>query len=110
MRGTRIPEKRQSRRFSLKLPIAVKGAVAVQKVAAQKTETENVSSGGVMFCVDAALKVGSSVAFSIRMPADLLGVPQDVLVNGTGRVVRCNRRKRREAVAVVIDDYVFERC
>ena len=105
MTGPRIPEKRLSRRFDLRLPIAVNG-----KAAAQKTKTENISSGGVMFCVDAALKVGSSVAFSIRMPAKLLGVPQDVLVNGTGRVVRCNPRKRREAVAVVIDDYVFERC
>jgi hypothetical protein len=105
MRGTRIPEKRLSRRFSLKLPIAVNGTAQLQN-----TETEDISSGGVMFCVDAALKVGSSVAFSIRMPADLLGVPQDVLVNGTGRVVRCKHRKRGEAVAVVIDDYVFERC
>jgi hypothetical protein len=105
MRGTRTPEKRLSRRFSLKLPIAVSTAAA-----RQSSETENISSGGVLFCVDEGIAIGSTISFSIRMPAKVLGVPQDVLVNGTGRVVRCSHIERGDAVAVVIDDYDFERC
>lgn len=105
MRGTQTPEKRLTRRFSLKLPIAVSTAAACQT-----SETENISSGGVLFCVEEGIAIGSSVSFSIRMPANELGAPQDVLVNGTGRVVRCSHLKRGDAVAVVIDDYDFERC
>jgi len=105
MRGTQTPEKRLSRRFSLKLPIAVTTARACES-----SETENISSGGVLFHVDQGIALGSSVSFSIRMPAKDLGVPRDVLVNGTGRVVRCSHLTRGDAVAVVIDDYDFERC
>jgi hypothetical protein len=44
------------------------------------------------------------------MPKSVLGAPKDVLVNCSGRVIRCDRVKRRYSVAVVIDDYDFKRC
>jgi len=39
----------------------------------------------------------------------LLGADTDVLVNCTGRVVRCREEKGKRAVAAVIDEYNFER-
>ncbi|MGA3212523.1 MAG: PilZ domain-containing protein [Terriglobales bacterium] len=99
-----MPENRQATRFPLHLPVAVKA-----KNQRQRAETEDISSGGVLLSIDSDVKVGSSIAFTIRMPADVVGSDKDVLVNCTGRVVRTSKRKDRRAVGVVIDEYDFER-
>jgi len=43
------------------------------------------------------------------MPAQVLGTPTDVAVQGIGRVVRCMQKDGQNEVAVVIDDYCLER-
>jgi hypothetical protein len=91
-------------RFPLKLPIAVKAGEEQHQV-----ETYNISAGGVLFHLDAEMEVGSSIEFRISMPAEVLGAPADVLVSGSGRVVRCTPEGQRRAVAAVIDEYRFER-
>jgi hypothetical protein len=55
------------------------------------------------------LPVGSTIEFTIAMPAEILGLGKDVLVNCVGRVVRCIPEGDGRAVAAVIDDYKFER-
>jgi hypothetical protein len=105
MRASKTPEDRQARRFPLKLPVAVTG-----KTTLDRTRTENISSGGVVFCLDSQVEVGANVALSIRLPAEVLGAPQDVLVNCSGRVVRSSPAGHGNSVAVVIDEYEFERC
>jgi hypothetical protein len=105
MRTKSVTEKRQAKRFPLQLPVALKA-----ENAADGNQTENISSGGVKFYADSNVEIGATVGFTIRMPKDVLGAPQDVLVNCSGRVIRCDRIKRRYAVAVVIDDYDFKRC
>jgi len=98
------PEKRLTRRFPLQLPVAV-----TTKAMQDRTNTENISAGGVSFYVDSEMEVGANVVLSIRMPAGVLGAPRDVLVNCAGRVVRCSRVDGRNSVAVVIYEYDFER-
>jgi hypothetical protein len=105
MRSPKRTEERQARRFPLQLPVAVTG-----KTTLDRTRTDNISAGGVLLRVDSEVKVGASVALSIRMPAAVLGAPQDVVVNCSGRIVRQSPSKRGNAVAVVIDEYDFERC
>jgi hypothetical protein len=105
MRSKTVTEKRQTKRFPLQLPVAL-----TAESAADGGETQNISSGGVMFYSDADVEIGATVGFAIRMPKDVLGAPQDVLVNCSGRVIRCDRVKKKYAVAVVIDDYDFKRC
>jgi hypothetical protein len=105
MRTKAETEKRLAKRFPLQLPVALAAGKA-----AGGSETENISSGGVKFISDTAVEIGATVGFTIRMPKDVLSAPQDVLVNCSGRVIRCDRVKRRYAVAVVIDDYDFKRC
>jgi hypothetical protein len=104
MSSKQSPDKRQTHRFPLQLPVAV-----TEKKLAGKTETENISSGGVMFYVNEDVDIGATIAFTICMPAKVLGAPKDVTLKCKGRVVRCDRVKRRRAVAVVIDEYEFER-
>jgi hypothetical protein len=95
---------RSSVRFPLKLPVEVKTESAQELNA----ETANISSGGVLFHVDAEMSVGSVIEFSISMPASVLGTAKDVRVKCSGRVVRCDVDGERRAVAAIIDDYDFE--
>jgi PilZ domain-containing protein len=104
MKSSKMPENRLKPRFPLQLPVAVTGDSV-----SDRTKTDNISAGGVLFHVDVDVAVGSTIAFTIQMPAAALGTPKDVQVNCTGRVVRCSREDRRHAVAVVIDDYEFQK-
>lgn len=97
-------ELRGAVRFPVKLPISI--TVEGEQHTA---DTDNMSAGGVLFHLDADMEIGSSVEFQIAMPAAVLGANTDVLVTGTGRVVRCNPEGSRRAVAAVIDEYRFER-
>ncbi|MCI0354792.1 MAG: PilZ domain-containing protein [Acidobacteria bacterium] len=104
MANERDPENehRTAARYPVRLPLAVKGGVTAEAV------TRDVSSTGVLFYVDADIHVGSSIEFSIAMPASVLGTPSDVLVKCVGHVVRVQQEDGRQAVAAVIDEYRFE--
>jgi hypothetical protein len=104
MTDERDPEQehRIAPRYPVRLPLAVKGGTAVEAV------THDVSSSGVLFYVDADIHVGSSIEFSIVMPAGVLGTPSDVVVKCVGHVVRSQQENGRKAVAAVIDEYRFE--
>jgi len=69
--------------------------------------TCNVSASGVLFELEAPLKVGRSINFQLRMPGPILGVPDDVLVDCAGRVVRCSVGQRQHFAAATIDEYRF---
>jgi hypothetical protein len=43
----------------------------------------------------------------LRMPGSVLGVGHDVLVDCTGRVVRCSKSQAQSQVAATIDEYRF---
>ena len=101
-----MEELRSSVRFPIKLPIAVRSDLVG---AEQAAETQDISAGGVLFNVEAEMPVGSSISFSIAMPASVLGTPNDVLVNCVGRVIRSADENGRKCVAAVIDEYHFER-
>jgi len=92
-------------RFPIKLPVALKTGGNDQTI-----ETENISANGVLFRMDADVPIGSSVDFTISLPADVVGGDADVRVDCRGRVVRCfEEQGGRRGVGVVIDEYRFER-
>lgn len=103
-RSGQIEELRAAVRFPLKLPVAIKS-----QTNQHQAETGDISSGGVLFYVDADLTVGSTIEFSIAMPAQILGTGDDVHVQCVGRVVRSFAEEGRKAIAAVIDEYKFER-
>ena len=101
-------------RFPIKLPVALKSAVnqagvAGQAIFGKSVETENISANGVLFRMDAYVPIGSSVDFTISLPADVVGAEADVQVDCRGRVVRSFADGGRRGVGVVIDEYRFER-
>ena len=68
IRAARYPDMQSAVRFPIKLPISVKS-----KAGESHTESENISSNGVLFEVDADMPVGSLVDFTISLPAEVVG-------------------------------------
>jgi len=71
--------------------------------------TRNVSASGVLFELDRPLEAGCAIRFSLCMPGDGLGAPDDIVVHCTGRVVRCSMSQNQHYAAATIDEYEFER-
>jgi PilZ domain len=92
-------------RFPLHLTASVK-----THGSAYSAETENISANGVLFAMDNDVAVGSMVDFTILLPAEIVGVRQNVQIDCRGRVVRSFEDRGRRAVGVVIDEYHFERA
>ena len=95
---------RNAVRFPLHLPVTLKTSTDEHQA-----ETIDISSGGILFRSETDIQVGSSVEFTVAMPADVLGSDRDILVQCKGRVVRCSEELSGRSVAVVIDEYQFER-
>jgi PilZ domain-containing protein len=104
IRAARYPDMQSAVRFPIKLPISLKS-----KSGDRHTETENISSNGVLFEVDADMPLGSMVDFTISLPAEVVGAQSDVQIDCRGRVVRSAEDGGRRGVGVVIDEYRFDR-
>jgi hypothetical protein len=100
----RYPDMQSAVRFPIKLPVSVKS-----KSGDNLAETQNISANGVLFQVDSEMPIGSSVDFTISLPADVVGAQTDVQLDCRGRVVRNFEEDGRRGVGVVIDEYRFER-
>ena len=100
----RYPDMQSAVRFPIKLPLSVKSGAGESR-----TETDNISANGVLFHVDAEMPVGSMVDFTISLPADVMGADADVQLDCRGRVVRSDDDAGCRGVAVVIDEYRFDR-
>jgi hypothetical protein len=102
----RAIELRSAVRFPLRVPITI-----CTESGDLPAVTENISASGVLFELGTSLAVGSIVSFTIKMPAEAMGTPTDVVLHCTGRVVRCTPETKTDAqtmhVAAVIDKYHF---
>ena len=94
----RSVELRAAVRFPLCVPITICTAMGDLPAI-----TENISANGVLFQLANPLQVG----FTIKMPAEAMGTPTDVVLHCTGRVVRCTPDVKTTHVAAVIDKYHF---
>ena len=105
-KGARFSEMQSAPRFPIKLPISLKSKSGEQRQA----ETQNISANGVLFqVVDSDMPVGSTVDFTISLPAEIVGAEADVRLDCKGRVVRNFEESGRHGVGVVIDEYRFDR-
>jgi hypothetical protein len=100
----RYPEVQSAARFPVKLPIHVKSPTGEGN-----TESDNISANGVLFHDDLHMPIGSTVDFTISLPAEVVGAETDVKVECRGRVVRSTGEAGHHGVGVVIDEYRFER-
>ncbi len=95
-------ELRNAVRFPLQIPV---------RIFAEGMEldamTENISATGVLFVIDRPLPLQMQVRFTMKMPAEAMGTPVDVVVHCGGRVVRCTSSGACTQAAAVIDEYYF---
>ena len=100
------PDRRAMRRFSMKLPAAVR----VPGIPCEfPTETENVSARGIFFYIDRFMTEGAHVQVTMSFPPQVtLGDP--VRVRFLARVVRVSEESpTRVGVAAMIEEYEFLR-
>lgn len=97
-------EKRATRRFSLRLPIALKFGNGHGDV---ESRTRDVSARGVCFYADAPPPEGSDIHFTLTLPPEVT-LTESISMRCMGRVVRVDRTAgHAAAVAAVIDRYEF---
>ena len=99
-----ITDLRCAVRFPLRLSVDLHGHPE-----GGKAETHDISAGGVLIHCGVDYPVGSTIQFSICMPAQILGADKDVQVECVGRVVRCTPAGGRMAVGAIIDEYRIAR-
>src|SRR5271165_6835756 len=104
MSSGRQPDLRNTLRFPLHLQVTLKTPTE-----AYRATTIYISAGGILFHTEAVIQVDSPVQFTIEMPGEALVTVHQVLVICQGRVVRCSEEGTGRSVAIVIDEYQFER-
>ena len=67
--------------------------------------TENISANGILFTGLDLPAVDSRIEFTIRMPATVMGTPEDVSIQCVGRVVRHQSHDGEQQAAAIIDEY-----
>lgn len=67
--------------------------------------TEDISSTGVLFTMPFAPAVNTRLAWTLRLPAEMIGSAHDVTVTCVGRVVWHGPAPQGQQVGAVIDDY-----
>ena len=99
-------EKRATRRFALRLPVAV--TYADNGTQERSAQTRDVSARGISFFVDAAIATGSPIEFTLTLPAEIT-LTESIRVHCKGKVVRLDQGNPngKVAVAAVIDEYEF---
>ena len=98
------PEKRATRRFALRLPVAV--AVTHDGSEEKNAQTRDVSARGICFYVDSAISPGSLIEFTLTLPPEIT-LTESIKVRCKGKVVRVDDGDGKVAVAAVIDEYEF---
>jgi hypothetical protein len=101
------PEKRATRRFSLRLPVAV--TYTDDGVQERSAQTRDVSARGICFYVDSKISTGAPIEFTLTLPPEIT-LTEAIRVRCKGKVVRVDGATDgggKMAVAAVIDEYEF---
>ena len=109
------PERRSSRRFALRLPLAVsfpnglaEGALDGTQGRINETQSLDVSAQGICFFFDVPPATGSDLEFTLTLPPEITAT-DSIHVQCKGRVVRVEKNlpHGKMAVAAVINEYAF---
>jgi hypothetical protein len=98
-------ERRNSRRFIMALPLAVRSAVNPdpQQLRAQ---TRDVSFRGLYFLTEQEFEVGTRIEFVLTLPKEIT-LATDVHIRCNGLVVRAENHGARTGIAASIERYEF---
>ncbi len=98
-------EQRNTRRFSLKLPMTVK--LDSGEVSTVASQTKDVSARGVFFYLNSEVSEGSPIEFTLTLPPEIT-LTESIRVRCTGKVVRVDQSAGNQVgIAAAIDQYDF---
>lgn len=69
--------------------------------------TDNISANGILFTGPELPEVNTRIEFKIRLPASVMGTPEDVTVHCIGRIVRHRVQAGESQAAAIIDEYTM---
>jgi hypothetical protein len=100
-----VPDQRKTKRFELKLPLEL---LLSGSASFEPCETQNVSSGGVLFLSPLQLEVGDLIEYRITLPG---GASSPVKLRCRGKVVRLQpgNNGADAHVAATLERYEFVR-
>ncbi len=73
-----------------------------------EAKTRDISSNGLLFVTEHLPRIGSSIEFTMDMPAQVMGWESDVSIHCLGRVVRHQHQGNEWMAAAVIDEYFLK--
>lgn len=97
-------ERRNTRRFTLTLPMALHAPSGRKPEVA--TQTKDVSARGVYFLLDSRLEEGDSFEFTLTLPPEIT-MTESIQVRCRARVLRVQSEDQKVGVAAVIEHYDF---
>ncbi|MEO5936726.1 MAG: PilZ domain-containing protein [Terriglobales bacterium] len=100
---TTSANQRNTRRFSLNLPLTVRTSEGSDATLAA---TEDVSSQGVFFYLDADVTEGSPIEFTLTLPPEIT-LTERIKVHCVGKVVRVHAKDKdsKVGIAAAIEHY-----
>lgn len=100
---TSSANQRNTRRFSLNLPVTVRTSEGAEAALAA---TRDVSAQGVFFYLDTDVKEGSPIEFTLTLPPEIT-LTECIKVHCTGKVVRVHSKDgdNKVGIAAAIEQY-----
>lgn len=100
-----MPERRGTRRFSLRLPVAVRLPSSERQLEAH---TKDVSARGIYFFLPEPVEEGVPLEFLLTLPPEIT-LSDSIRVRCRGRALRVEPQATgdKTGVAAIIDDYQF---
>ncbi len=96
-------ERRQGKRYPLKLPAQVRWKAGGRSVRGVQGETGDISSSGLLVVIPNHVPLGTTINVTIYLPVELTKVP--VELSCQGRVVRKNRLDKGQGISAIIEDF-----
>jgi hypothetical protein len=96
-------ERRQGKRYPLKLPALVRWKARGKSVGGAKGETGDISPSGLLVVIPNHLPLGTTINVTIHLPIELTKVPVELTCQG--RVVRKSRTAKAQGISAIIEDF-----
>jgi hypothetical protein len=96
-------ERRQVKRYPLRLPAQVRWKSHGTSAGGVQGETEDISSSGLLVVIPNHLPLGTTINITIHLPVELTKVP--VELSCQGRVVRKSRMTKGQGISAIIEDF-----
>jgi len=100
-------ERRQDKRYPLRLPAQVRWKARGKSVGRAQGRTGDISSSGLMVVIPNPLALGTTVHVTINLPTELTKVPVELCC--LGRVIRKGGTGKGQGISAIIEDFQLRR-